>query len=152
MKAAGLTHGGFYGYFKSKDDLIACALADVLSCTAPPDTDLAGYAAGYLSAAHMADLANGCPVAALAADTIRQSPQAKAAMTQGLHRQIARLSPSAPGEDAASQRRAAIGAWAAMVGALILARMSDDPALAEEVLSETRAWIADKGGAADRTD
>jgi TetR/AcrR family transcriptional repressor of nem operon len=147
MKAAGLTHGGFYGYFKSKDDLIAHALADVLSGVEPPEADLAGYAAAYLAPGHMADVAGGCPVAALGGESTRQSPEARTAMTQGLHRQIERLSPSAPGEDAAARRRTAIGAWSAMVGALILARMSDDPALAQEVLDETHAWIADKGGA-----
>jgi TetR/AcrR family transcriptional repressor of nem operon len=147
MKAAGLTHGGFYGHFKSKDDLIAHALADVLSRGEPLQTDLADYVARYLSPAHMTDLAGGCAVAALGADTVRQSPEAKAAMTAGLHRSIARLSSGAPGEDAAARRRAAIGAWSAMIGAVILARVSDDEALAHEVLDETRAWIADKSGA-----
>ena len=51
MKAAGLTHGGFYGYFASKDELIAGALAEVLSKRSEPSGDLAAYAAGYLSAA-----------------------------------------------------------------------------------------------------
>ena len=144
MQAAGLTHGGFYGYFKSKDDLIAQALADVLSGGTSSATDLLGYAAAYLSPGHRADLAGGCPVAALAADTVRQTPEARAAMTAGLHRLFTRLSAGAPGEDAAARRRAAIGAWSAMIGGVILARISDDPALAQEVLDETRAWIGEK--------
>ncbi|TIQ44518.1 MAG: TetR/AcrR family transcriptional regulator, partial [Mesorhizobium sp.] len=41
----------------------------------------------------------------------------------------------------ADRRRAAIGCWAAMVGAVILARAIDDPALSDEVLEQTRAWI-----------
>lgn len=145
MKAAGLTHGGFYGYFESKDDLIAHALADVLSGGEPASADLADYAAAYLSPGHRADVAGGCPVAALASESTRQSPEARAAMTEGLRRQIARLSASAPDEGAAARRRAAIGAWSAMVGALILSRMCEDQALAREVLDETRAWITDKG-------
>jgi TetR/AcrR family transcriptional repressor of nem operon len=149
MRAAGLTHGGFYGYFKSKEDLIANALAEALS-SAPPPGDLAAYAAGYLSSAHRDDLGGGCPFAALAAETVRQPAEARAAMTAGLARQIERLSAGAAGADAAKKRRAAIGAWAAMVGAMILARVSDDPALSDEVLDQTRAWIASRGDSGAR--
>jgi TetR/AcrR family transcriptional repressor of nem operon len=141
MQAAGLTHGGFYGHFKSKDDLIAQTLADVLLAKAPDETDPLRYAASYLSARHRDDLAGGCPTAALGAETLRQTPAARAAMTAGLRRQIERLSRGAPGADPVTQRRAAIGSWAAMVGAVILARLSDDPRLSDEVLEQTRAWI-----------
>src|SRR5271155_3058901 len=76
MQAAGLTHGGFYGYFKSKDELIAHALAEALQTTAPL-SDLAAYAAGYLSRTHRDNLAGGCATAALAAETIRQTRSAR---------------------------------------------------------------------------
>jgi TetR/AcrR family transcriptional regulator, transcriptional repressor for nem operon len=144
MQAAGLTHGGFYGYFKSKEDLIAQALAAALAGSAAPPADPAAYAAGYLTQAHRDDRAGGCPFAALATETVRQPAEARAAMTVGLKRQIERLSANAPGADAAEKRRAAIGGWAAMVGAMILARVSDDPALSDELLAETRAWIVPK--------
>ncbi|HET6158332.1 MAG TPA: helix-turn-helix domain-containing protein [Dongiaceae bacterium] len=142
MKSAGLTHGGFYGYFKSKDDLIAQALAEVLGRAGTPPADLTAYAARYLSPSHRNNVAGGCPVAALASETIRQPGGARAEMTAGLKHQIERLSRIAPGADQARKRRAAIGSWAAMVGAMILARMSDDSELSDEVLSETRAWLA----------
>jgi TetR/AcrR family transcriptional repressor of nem operon len=148
MQAAGLTHGGFYGHFKSKDDLIAQALAHVLDAGSSAEIDLAAYASGYLSPHHRDDIACGCPVAALGAETIRRGPEARAAMTDGLRRQIELLSRTAPGMDAAERRQAAIGSWAAMVGAVILARLSDDPELSDEVLAGTRAWI---GSNADRT-
>ena len=141
MKSAGLTHGGFYGYFQSKDDLVAQALAEVLGRDASPPADLADYAKRYLSPDHRSNVAGGCPVAALASETIRQPGGARAEMTAGLKAQIERLSRIAPG-DPARKRRAAIGSWAAMVGAMILARMSDDAELSDEVLSETRAWLA----------
>ncbi|HEX4423572.1 MAG TPA: helix-turn-helix domain-containing protein [Kofleriaceae bacterium] len=147
MGAAGLTHGGFYGHFASKDDLIAHTLA-YLSPHQPPagadrpaEADLATYRAGYLSPSHRDDRAGGCPVAALGGETVRQSPEARAAMTDSLRRQLARFAATAPGGDAAARRRAAIGNWAAMVGAVILARLSDDPALSDEVLQQTRAWL-----------
>jgi TetR/AcrR family transcriptional repressor of nem operon len=152
MKSAGLTHGGFYGYFKSKDDLVAQALAEVLGRAATPPPDLADYARRYLSPDHRSNVAGGCPVAALASETTRQPGGARAEMTAGLKAQIERLSRIAPG-DPARQRRAAIGSWAAMVGAMILARMSDDAELSDEVLNETRAWLAaqDQGKPQART-
>jgi TetR/AcrR family transcriptional regulator, transcriptional repressor for nem operon len=142
MQAAGLTHGGFYGYFKSKDELIAGALADVLTKRPEPSGDIAAFVAGYLSQTHRDNRAGGCPTAALAAETVRLNGGARTEMTTGLKRQIERLSRIAPGEDAVQKRQTAIGSWAAMVGAMILARVSDDPALSSEVLDQTQAWLA----------
>jgi TetR/AcrR family transcriptional repressor of nem operon len=144
MQAAGLTHGGFYGYFKSKTELIAEALAGILVGPGP-DADLAAYAASYLSSTHRANVAGGCATAALASETLRQAPAARAAMTAGLRQQIDDLSQHAPGDSAAARRQAAIGSWAAMVGAIILARTSDDRALSDEILDQTRAWLGAKG-------
>ncbi len=142
MQAAGLTHGGFYGYFKSKDELIVDALADIQARRPEPSGDLATYAAGYLSRSHRNNRAGGCPTAALAAETVRLAGGARTEMTAGLKRKIESLSRITPGKNAAEKRRAAIGSWAAMVGAMILARVSDDPALSGEVLDQTQAWLA----------
>ncbi|WP_426957011.1 TetR/AcrR family transcriptional regulator [Muricoccus radiodurans] len=141
MKAAGLTHGAFYGYFSSKDDLIAQALAHVLAASVAPGKDLSRYAAAYLSAKHREDRAGGCAVAGLGGESVRQSADVRKMMTEALRRQIERLSQGAPGATAEERRRAAIGSWAAMVGAVVLSRLADDPSLADEVLAETRAWI-----------
>jgi TetR/AcrR family transcriptional repressor of nem operon len=142
MKAAGLTHGGFYGHFASKNELIAGALADVLSKRPEPTGDLADFAAGYLSVAHRDNRAGGCPTAALAAETIRLAGEPRTEMTAGVKRQIARLSRIVPGETSAQKRQVAVGSWAAMVGAMILARVSDDPALSAEILEQTQSWLA----------
>lgn len=149
MKAAGLTHGGFYGYFKSKDDLIAQTLAHVLA-RGPAEIDLARFAESYLSQRSCQNLAGGCPMAALGSETTRQTPEARAAMTKGLRHQIERLSRTAKGKTAAEKRRTAIGSWAAMLGAVIMARFSDDPELSEELLTQTRAWIADDATSQER--
>jgi TetR/AcrR family transcriptional repressor of nem operon len=142
MKEAGLTHGGFYGYFSSKDELVAEALADALTqTTTGPVGDLSTYLDEYLSRSHRDDLACGCPTAALAAETIRQPGRARTEMTAGIEQQIERLSGVAAGRTSALKRRTAIGTWAAMVGAMILARASDDRALSDEVLDQTRAWL-----------
>jgi TetR/AcrR family transcriptional repressor of nem operon len=137
MTAAGLTHGAFYGYFRSKDELVAAALADLLA-TPRPAGKWAQSAARYLSPGHRDDSAGGCPVAALAGDAGRESPRARATMATGIERMIARQTDAA-GEDAG--RIAAVGRVAAMVGALILSRAIGEGELSEEVLSATRAWI-----------
>jgi TetR/AcrR family transcriptional regulator, transcriptional repressor for nem operon len=148
MSAAGLTHGGFYGYFKSKDELIAQTLAHVFEQGEAGESDLARYAARYLSPEHRDNVADGCPMAALAAETVRQTPEARAAMAAGVERQIERFTAGMKTTDAAAARQAAIGGWAAMVGAVVLARLCDEPALSDEILEATRAWISEREAAA----
>ncbi|KOF17274.1 transcriptional regulator [Ensifer adhaerens] len=141
MKAAGLTHGGFYGHFDSKDDLVAQTLAHVLSAGTVGGADLRSYLDAYLSPNHRDNAADGCPTAGLAADIRHQTAAARAAMTAGFRSQIDRIDEALSRASPADRRRAAIGTWAAMVGAMILARAIDDPALSDEVLEQTRAWI-----------
>lgn len=144
MRAAGLTHGGFYGYFTSKDDLIAQTLAHTLGNGPQTEVDLNRYARSYLSPSHRDNFAEGCLTAGLAAETIRAAPEARAAMTAGLRRQIDRLAQGAPGNTPTKKRRAAIGSWSTMVGALMLSRLCDDPKLSDEILAQTRAWIGEQ--------
>lgn len=141
MKAAGLTHGGFYGHFSSKDDLVAQSLAHVLAVDKGKGGNLRAYLEAYLSPNHRDNAAEGCPTAGLAADTRHQTEAARVAMTEGIRSQFDRISEALPGKNAVDKRTAAIGSWAAMVGAVILARAIADPALSDEVLEQTRAWI-----------
>ena len=141
MKAAGLTHGGFYGHFSSKDDLIAQTLAHVLTAVSSSRSELRAYLKAYLSPRHRDNCAGGCPTASLAAAVRQQTPAARSAMTEGLQSQIDWIDTVLPGSNAAAKRRAAIGSWAAMVGAVILARAIDDPKLSDDVLEQTRAWV-----------
>jgi TetR/AcrR family transcriptional repressor of nem operon len=141
MKAAGLTHGGFYGHFESKDDLIAQAIGHIFTAQEGGEGDLAASLAAYLSPQHRDDVGEGCPTAALVADIRRQTPAARLAMTEGFRSQIDRIAKAIAEPGRADARRQAIGAWAAMVGAVVIARAVDDPALSDEILDETRAWI-----------
>jgi TetR/AcrR family transcriptional repressor of nem operon len=139
MTAAGLTHGAFYGYFRSKDELVAATLADLLAARRPMGK-WAQSAARYLSPGHREDSAGGCAVAALAGEVGRGSPQARATLATGVERMIASHTDAA-GDSEDASRIAAVGRVAAMVGALILSRAIGEGELSDEVLAATRAWI-----------
>jgi TetR/AcrR family transcriptional repressor of nem operon len=141
MKAAGLTHGGFYGHFASKDDLVAETISHVLARDRDEGFDLRAYLCDYLAPRHRDNPAKGCPTAGLAAHIRHQTPAARTALADGLRFQIERVMKAFPLADAAEARRTAIGIWATMVGAVILSRAIDDTALSDEILGETHAWI-----------
>jgi len=143
MKAAGLTHGGFYGHFESKDHLIAKTIAHIFSMGADGPEDLTAYFDAYLSPVHRDSIAKGCPTAALIADVRRQTPEARVAMTDGFKFQIDRITSAIAKTDAHDARRSAIGAWASLVGAVMIARTIEDPDLSNEILHETRMWVGD---------
>jgi TetR/AcrR family transcriptional repressor of nem operon len=141
MKEAGLTHGGFYGHFASKDALVAEATERAIArSSAWQDrlTSLGGLAASYLSPRHCADRANGCPVAALGGDLARRGVSQRKVLAAGIAQQIERIAKLLKRGTPASRRRRAIASYAGMVGALTLARAVDDPALAEEILVAAR--------------
>jgi TetR/AcrR family transcriptional regulator, transcriptional repressor for nem operon len=148
MNAAGLTHGGFYGHFTSKDTLIAEAMSRTFGLDADadgsPDIDLAAYATNYLSTDHRNDCSGGCPVAALGTELPRQSEAARDVATAGVARLIGRFAKNAAGETDDERRREAIGSYAAMVGAVVLARLSAGTPLSDEILAKTREWIGQK--------
>lgn len=146
MKAAGLTRGGFYGHFSSKEDLIAKALTHTLGSrmpySAPIDTDsIKAHVAKYLSLEHRDDPGAGCHFASLGIETPRQTADTQAVMTAALENRLDWLINIAPGPETDDRRRASIATFAAMVGALVLSRMTSNAELSEEIIEATRAWI-----------
>jgi TetR/AcrR family transcriptional repressor of nem operon len=142
MKGAGLTHGGFYGHFASKDDLAAEAVARALDRSVEKQrrfTNLGDLVSDYLSERHRADCANGCAVAALGADIARQGKAVRGGLTTHVRAQLSRFARLLKDGTAASRRKRAIVTLAGVVGALILSRAVDDPALSNEILAAARA-------------
>ena len=146
MKRAGLTHGGFYGHFASKDELAAEITGRVLGNAhwmerltgraAPSFTDLVR---GYLSPRHRDDPGNGCLFAALGADVARQPRSVRRAFTEGLRGRVDALRQLLPAGSAAARRRRALATMAALAGALMLSRAVDDPEFSEEILDAAAA-------------
>jgi TetR/AcrR family transcriptional regulator, transcriptional repressor for nem operon len=134
MKAAGLTHGGFYKHFASKDQLVAeatvAAMDSILAELAAHPTVNAAVA-GYLSTRHRDNPASGCPLAALGGELARSDEKARAAATAGFVRLVDILAGKAPTADA---RRHALVTAVTMIGAVTMSRMVSDPQLSAEIL------------------
>lgn len=152
MKAAGLTHGGFYGHFESKDELAAEASRGALARTAErwsklvkgaPERPLQALVRHYLSDRHRQDRAEGCVLASLGADAARQDKPVRAAFVEGLKPLINLLARIVPGRSAAIRRRRALSTLSEMVGAMVLARAVDDDKLAAEILEASLLSLND---------
>ena len=142
MRAASMTHGGFYRHFADKNELVAQTLNGVLN----PDAEhvpinIGVFADAYLSMAHRSDIGTGCAFAALGPEVTRGPTAPRQVMTSAIERQIDGFAQSLPGAQA-SRRQVAIGSWASMIGALVLARVANDDALAEEILTDVHAWVS----------
>jgi TetR/AcrR family transcriptional repressor of nem operon len=136
MKAAGLTHGGFYKHFASKDQLVAeattAALDALLEGMAAHPTINAAVAA-YLSTRHRDDPASGCPLAAIGSELSRMAKKTREAATEGFKRLVEVLAGKSETQDA---RRLALVAVATMIGAVTMSRVVTDPGLSAEILRE----------------
>ncbi|MDR3742153.1 MAG: TetR/AcrR family transcriptional regulator [Terracidiphilus sp.] len=143
MKDVGLTHGGFYRHFSSKEELIAAASLRAVSESINKWRKIAENARkdrlqaiveAYLSLRHHDHPETGCLLAALGGDLSRHSASVKDAVTEGERQIIDFLSGIAPGSTKALRRRQAIIALASMVGGMILARVTSEVGLRGEIL------------------
>lgn len=141
MKEAGLTHGAFYAHFESREAMLAeaanraCAesaavTADVVA-GAPSEEALASLLRTYLSREHLEHVEVGCPLVALGSETPRQAPEVRRATTRHIKEMIDLVARQSPdwGQPGAHER--ALVTVATMVGALLLARAVDEPALSD---------------------
>jgi TetR/AcrR family transcriptional repressor of nem operon len=150
MKSVGLTHGGFYGQFGSKEELVAeaCALAFERSVAkwkrtaqAHPADATRAIAQSYLSPEHRDHPGGGCAAAALASDIAREGTHARQAFTQGVCDLVEVMAGAGGEATSKARRRQALADFSTMVGAMVLARAVDDPQLADEILAAARAAL-----------
>jgi TetR/AcrR family transcriptional repressor of nem operon len=160
MKEAGLTHGGFYAHFKSKDALLVEALESVFASSKrkflraveglPPRHALATYIDFYVSPRHRDDRGNGCPITALNSDLPRQSKAVRAAFDGGVKSLVEgleqRIRESGIEGDAHALAASVISA---MAGAVAISRAVTDPVLSDQMLATARESIKTRLGVSD---
>lgn len=154
MQQAGLTHGGFYGHFASKEALVAEAATHALvqmsnrwkATLENRGTDgLTRIVDAYLSQRHRDYPSAGCTIAALGPELARQADPVRNAFAGELENLIAVLAGFLPGTDPAERRKRAQALMAQLVGAIVLARAFGRGVLATEILEAVRKAIAAAG-------
>jgi TetR/AcrR family transcriptional regulator, transcriptional repressor for nem operon len=148
MRAAGLTHGGFYKHFSSREQLITEAVGHALTENEPvveqmlsSATDpLAAFVDWYVSSDHRDDPAHGCGLAALGTDVGRLGEDARDAYRAQLERYLDRLQ-ELLGDGAPDARARAAVAVSAMVGSVMLARALGPTELSERLLADVRTAV-----------
>jgi TetR/AcrR family transcriptional repressor of nem operon len=147
MRAAGLTNGGFYRHFKSKDELVAESTRDIFRATIAtfqarsekegPKAALSAYVDDYLAGGHVNAPEEGCPIAAYGAEAARESRSVREAFAEGMDQMLSLTAEGMPGPKA--QRRARVSELQAlMTGAVIMARAAGNPQLSQEILDSAR--------------
>jgi TetR/AcrR family transcriptional repressor of nem operon len=157
MAGAGLTHGGFYSYFKSKSDLytevLGCFFTDPewKNCWEGVEVDLSSTDVGpqvvraYLSRQHFEDVENSCPMVALPTDVTRSGDREKRAFQTVFEAMVSVLERSLPG-NVESRRATAHGIAALSVGGMVVARAMVNRALADELRDACMAVALELGG------
>ena len=151
MRDAGLTHGGFYKHFESKDDLLLESLGEAFrdiaerlaraAEEAPAGTAWKALVKVYLSPDHCDHAEMGCPVAALAPELARVDEAMKPRIAEELVKYKSRVLPFMPGRRASDKERAFFAIFSTMIGAIQIARLLPDLAMREKVLSNARDFL-----------
>ena len=145
MSGIGLTQGGFYNHFESKDDLAREALVISSGATIRrlgEAGQLQAIVNWYLSPAHRDNPGKGCPAATLAPEVARGSDNLRHSFTESLQETLAVLRSCLPGKLTPARKRAtAMAMFASMVGTMSLARAVDDPAVSSELLAAGRRAV-----------
>jgi TetR/AcrR family transcriptional repressor of nem operon len=151
MKDSGLTHGGFYKHFESKDKLLAESLGEAFREIAerladageesPPGTAWKAIVKAYLSPEHCDHAEGGCPVAALAPELARADEGLKGPILEELFKYKSRMLPLMPGLRASDKERAFFAIFSTMIGAIAIARILPDQAGRAKVLANAREFL-----------
>jgi TetR/AcrR family transcriptional regulator, transcriptional repressor for nem operon len=151
MREAGLTHGGFYKHFESKDELLRESLSEAFrqmagflaraAGEAPPGTAWKKVVKAYLSPEHCDHPESGCPLSALAPELARADEEMKVQILGALTRYKDRLLPFMPGRRIAEKERNFVVIFSTMIGAISIARILPDPAARRMVLTAAREFL-----------
>ena len=144
MKSAGLTHGGFYAHFASKDALVAAAIAKMFAGARARwerAASLGAYIDAYLSAEHRDARETGCPIAALASDAPRLPTACRAAYADGARDLASRLASALRDLGHRDVEALASSIIAELAGALALARVEPDEARSDAILAASRRTL-----------
>jgi TetR/AcrR family transcriptional repressor of nem operon len=154
MKDAGLTHGGFYAHFDSREALVIEAFSHAmdrstdrwrqLAGQAAPDQRLSTIVEAYLSPQHRDNPGHGCAVPALGAEISREGPKTRKAFAAKLEQMIEMMSEQFAGTSGKAARRQAMAALATMMGTLVLARVAGSGEFSEELLAAGRDAVLDR--------
>ena len=153
MRRAGLTHGAFYAYFASKEELVAemqrlvtesrrARVASALGERAQHEK-LMTFAETYLSSRHREHPESGCMIASLGGELARGEGPARQRFDANICAWLDQLTDYAPARGTETRRRQATGAYAAMIGGMILARGVEDPHTADRILADVRDFLRD---------
>ena len=151
MRDSGLTHGGFYKHFESKDELLIESLSQAFreiserladaGEQSQPGNAWKAIVKAYLSPEHCDHAECGCPLAALAPELARSDKAMKARILGELAKYKARILPFMPGRRAADRERAFFVIYSTMLGAIAIARLLPDPTTRAAVLASTRDFL-----------
>ncbi len=147
MKAAALTHGGFYKHFESKNELVAEACAEALEALIAKMTTAASgrpgtIAATYLSTDHRDNPSQGCPLAAIGCELSRSDEKTRDVATDGFLKLVDIMAAKLSATKTAEARRSALVAVSTMIGALTMSRIVTDPELSAEILREAKKSLS----------
>jgi TetR/AcrR family transcriptional repressor of nem operon len=156
MAEAGLTHGGFYAHFKSKDELVAAAIEQMFENTRarlkhemeghPPAEGLSNYIEFYLSKKHRDARGAGCPMAALASDLPRLSEETRELFAEGARRLTDVIAEKLSALGHEHPHMLARSTVSELVGALSLARVETDVKRSDAILADSRQWLKQRLG------
>jgi TetR/AcrR family transcriptional repressor of nem operon len=153
MRELGLTHGGFYRHFESREDLYVHAITrafqqmgDRMIATAkraPQGRELRAIIECYLSVEHLEHMGQGCALAALAPEIARQPPAVRVQINAAMKAYMSRLLPFLPGKNLAEKRRNFLILYPAMAGTVMMARAIADTAVRKEILDAARRFYTE---------
>src|SRR5882672_2785072 len=160
MKEAGLTHGGFYAHFDSREALVIEAFGYAmergterwrkLAEQTPPDKRLAMIVNSYLTPVHRDDPGHGCAIPTLGAEIARESSKTRKAFAAKLEQMIDMVAEQIPDVPRKAARKQGMAVLATMIGTLVLSRIAGTGGFSDEVLASGREAVLGRAAAAKK--